>query len=55
MQWHSCPGKDGVTISAGVPELCRCGTEGYGWWWGGLGMDLVTVEVFSNSSDSMIP
>ena len=43
MQWHSCPGRGGVTIPGGVPELWVCGTEGHGqwaWWgWAGVGLD----------------
>ena len=36
--------------------MWRRGTEGRGqWaWWGGLGLDLVILEVFSNPNDSMI-
>ena len=45
-----------VTIPGGVPEPWRCGTEGHGqWvWWDGLGLDLGTLEIISNLSDSMI-
>ena len=28
--WHSCQGGGGVTMSGGVQELWRCGTEGRG-------------------------
>ena len=37
--------------------MWRRGTEGRGqWaWWGGLGLDWVSLEVFSNLNDSMIP
>jgi len=28
MQWHSCPGSGGVTVSGGIQETWRCGTEG---------------------------
>ena len=54
--WHSCPGSGGVTIPGGVPEPWRCGTEGRGqWaWWGGLGLDVVILEVVSNLHDSML-
>ena len=40
-----------------VPELEGCGTEGcgYGHGRGGLGLDLVILEVFYNLTDSMIP
>lgn len=29
-------GRGAVTVPGGVKEMCRCGTEGYGWWvwWG---------------------
>ena len=49
-------GGGGVTIPGGVPEPWGCGTEGCGqWvWWGGLGLDLVILEVFSNLNGSMI-
>ena len=38
-----------------VFKTCRCGTEGCGYWagGGGLGLDLVTLEVFSNLNDSI--
>ena len=40
----------------GVPELRRRGTEGRGqWaWWGGLGLGLGILEVFSYLGDSMV-
>ena len=46
----------GVTVPGGAQELWRCGTEGRGQWaqWDGLGLDLGTMEVFSNLHDSMI-
>ena len=46
-----------VTIHGRVKELWGCGTEGCGQWaqWDGLGLDLVTLVVFSNLNDSMIP
>ena len=28
LQWHSCTGSGGVTITGGVPEPWGCGTEG---------------------------
>ena len=36
--------------------LKRCGTKGQGQWarWGGLGLDLGTLEVFSDLNGSMI-
>ena len=49
-------GGGGVTVPEGVPEPWGCGTEGCGqWaaWWGGLGLDSVILEVFSNLNDSM--
>jgi len=57
-QWHSCPGRwwgHHPWRCGGVPEPWGCGTEGRGqWgWWGGLGLDLVISEVFSNLTDSM--
>ena len=49
-------GGGGVTIPGGVPEPWGSGTEGCGQWarWGGLGLDLVILEVFSNLNDSGI-
>ena len=49
-------GGGGVTIRGGVPEPWGCGTEGCGQWarWGGLGLDWVISEVFSNLNDSMV-
>ena len=49
-------GGGGVTIPGGVPEPWGCGTEGRGqWaWWGGLGLGLGILEVFSYLSDSMV-
>ena len=40
---------EGVTIPGGLPALWGCGTEGLGQWaqWGGLGLDVGTLEVFS--------
>jgi len=40
MQWLSCPGRWGVTLPGGVPELWGRGTEGRGqWaWWDGTGV-----------------
>ena len=35
LQWHSCPGSGGVTITGGVLYLWGCGTEGRGH--GGVG------------------
>ena len=34
----------------------RCGTEGRGQWarWGGLGLDWLILEVFSNLNDSVV-
>jgi len=50
-----CPGSGGVTIPGGVPDLWRCGMEEHGqWaWWGGLGLDMVILEVFSYLYDSI--
>ena len=50
-------GGGGVTVPGGVPEPWGCGTEGRGqWaWWGGLGLDVVISEIFSNLNDSMSP
>ena len=55
MQWHSCPGSGGFIVPGGVPEPWRCGTERCGqWaWWGGLGLGLGLLEVFSNLNDSL--
>ena len=55
-QRHSCPGSGGVTVPGGVQEPYRCDTEGCGQWaqWGGLELDLVIFEVFSNLRDSII-
>ena len=46
----------GVTVPEGVEEPWGCGTEGRGqWaWWGGLELDLVILEVFSNLSDCIV-
>ena len=41
-----------MAIPGGVPEPWRCGTEGRGG--GGLGLDLVVLEVFSNLNDSAV-
>ena len=48
-------GGGGVTVHGGVPEPWGCGTEGRGQWarWGGLGLDLVILEVFSNVHNSV--
>jgi len=55
LQWHSCPGSGGVTISGGAPELWGCGTKGCGDGHGvGLGLDWMILKVFSNLNDSMI-
>ena len=55
MQWPSCPGGGGVPVPGGVQEPWRCGTEGRGQqtWWGGLGLGLGTLEIFSNLNDSV--
>ena len=47
-------GGGGVTVLGGIPEPWRCGTEGYisGHGGGGLGLELGTLEVFSNLNDS---
>ena len=46
VHWHSCPGSGGVTISGGVPEPWRCGTEGHsGHGGGGLGLGLGILVV----------
>ena len=49
-------GGGGVTIPGGVPQLWGCGTEGCGQWarWGGLGLGLVSLEIFSNLNGSVI-
>jgi len=57
-QWCSgtaAQGGGGVTVPGGAQEQWGCGTEGRGqWvWWGGAGVDWVTVEVFSNLNDSV--
>ena len=56
MQWHSCPGSGWVTVLGGAPEPWRCDTEGSAQWaWsGGLGLEVVILEVFSNHNDSVI-
>ena len=53
---QAAQGGGGVTIPGGVPEPWGCDTEGCGQWaWrGGLELDLVTLEISSNHSDSMI-
>ena len=45
-----------VTIPGGAPALWGCGSEGRGQWalWGGLGLGLGILEVFSNLKDSVI-
>ena len=47
---QTAQGGGGVTIPEGVPEPWRCGTEGCGQRArrGGMGLDLVISEVFSN-------
>jgi len=52
---QAAQGGGGVPIPGGVQDTCRCGTEGCGYWagGGGLGLDLVTLEVFSNLNDSI--
>ena len=49
-------GGGGVTVHGGVQELCGCGTEGRGQWYGadGVTAGLVILMVFSNLNDSMI-
>jgi len=37
MQWHSCPGRGGVTVLGGVPEQWGWGTERGGQWGAGVG------------------
>jgi len=54
---QAAQGCGGVTVPRSVPELWRCGTEGYGLWpvlGMGWWLDLVILEVFSNLNDSMI-
>jgi len=51
---QDCPGGGRITIPGGVPVPWRCGTEGCEHGEGGLGLDLVILEVFSNLNDSMI-
>jgi len=53
---QAAQGGGGVTVPGGVQEPWRCGTEGHGQWaWlGGLVLDLVILEVFSNLNESMI-
>ena len=47
-------GGGAVTTPGGVPERCRCGTEGGGqWaWWGGWWLDWTILGVFSDHNDS---
>ena len=52
---HSCPGSGGVTIPGGVPYPRGCGTEGCGDGHGGVGLDWLTLVVFSSLNDSVIP
>ena len=49
-------GGGGVTVPGAVPEPWGCGTEGRGQWarWGGLGLDWLILEVFSNLNDSVV-
>ena len=48
-------GGGGVTVHGGVPGPWGCGTECRQWArWGGLGLDWVISEVFSNLNDSMV-
>ena len=56
MKWDElrvAEGDGGATIPEVVQELWGCGTQGRGqWaWWGGLGLDLGILEVFSNLND----
>ena len=48
-------GGGGVTIRGGVPEPWRCGTEGCAQCacWGGLGLDLGALGIFSDLNDSV--
>ena len=46
------PRSGGVTIPGGVPEPCRCGTEGHGH--SGLRLGLGVSEVISNLKDSTV-
>ena len=46
-------GGGGVTIPGAVPELWRCGTKRAVTRWGGLGLDLMILVVFSNLNDSL--
>lgn len=43
--WHGCPGRGGVTVTGGAPELWRCGTWGRR---GGSGLDWSIREVCSH-------
>lgn len=52
MDGTGCPGTGGVTISEGVPEPWKCGTEGMvglGWCWVGDLGGLLQPEWFYNS------
>lgn len=57
MQGHSCPGRwcsQRPWRCSRTVEMWHCGVWSVGMVGVGLGLDLVTLEIFSNGYDSMI-